>query len=95
MLSKEQITSVIKVFEPYLPKKIGIFGSTARNMETISSDIDIMYSLQRPISLFTVARIQIILQEKLGKKVDLVSEEAIHPKLKKYIAKDLKLIYAK
>ena len=34
------------------------------------------------------------LEEKLNKKVDLVSEKHIHPKLKPYIMNDLKIIYS-
>ncbi len=33
------------------------------------------------------------LTEKLKKKIDLVSENAVHPKLKEYIQSDLKVIY--
>jgi predicted nucleotidyltransferase len=33
------------------------------------------------------------LEENLDKKVDLVSEKHIHPKLKPYIMNDLKIIY--
>lgn len=94
MLTKTEIATVIRVFEPYLPKTLGIFGSVARNESHANSDIDILYTLEGPISLFTLARLQITLEEKLDKKVDLVSEGALHPKLKSSILKDLKILYA-
>lgn len=94
MLAQQEIEIIIKAFEPYSPNKIALFGSTARNQEGDKSDIDILYALKRPISLFTLAGIQIFLEEKLGRKVDLVSEEALHPKLKDGIMGDLKVLYA-
>ncbi len=94
MLTLKEINIIITTFEPYLPQKIGVFGSTARNQNTETSDLDILYSLKHPISLFTVAKLQILLEKQLGKKIDLVSEEALHPKLKNSILEDLKVLYA-
>lgn len=94
MLSTVEIEIIIEAFKPYNPIKIGLFGSTARNEETDKSDIDILYLLKNPISLFTLAGLQIDLEEKLKKKVDLVSEGGLHPKLKPYILNDLEILYA-
>ena len=93
MLSQKEIDIIIKILKPYNPKRIGLFGSVARNEETSSSDIDILYSFNTPISLFTKYNIVEELQSKLNKEIDLVSENAVHPKLKQYIYNDLKMIY--
>jgi len=93
MLSKRQINTIIKVLKPYNPKRIGLFGSVARGEETASSDIDILYNFDSPVTLFNLVEIQDKLQKILKKEVDLVSENAIHPKLKDYIFNDLKVIY--
>ena len=93
MLSKRQINTIIKILKPYNPKRIGLFGSVARSEETASSDIDILYCFNTPISLFTKYDIVEELQFKLHKEIDLVSENAVHPKLKQYIYNDLKMIY--
>jgi len=79
---------------PFRPVKIGIFGSVARNRETNDSDIDILYQLKDTVGLFNLVRIKNNLEEKLHKKVDLVSEKYIHPKLKPHIMNDLKIIYS-
>jgi predicted nucleotidyltransferase len=93
MLTQKEIDIIINTLKPYNPKRIGLFGSVARNEETSSSDIDILYSFNTPISLFTkydiIEKLQFILQ----KEIDLVSENAVHPKLKQYIYNDLKMIY--
>ena len=93
MLSKNQIKVIIDVLKPYNPKRIGLFGSVARNEETPDSDIDILYDFNTPITLFNLVDIKNKLTEKLKKNIDLVSERAVHPKLKGYIQSDLKIIY--
>ncbi len=93
MLSQKEIQIIIEILKPYNPKRIGLFGSVARNEETPTSDIDILYSFNTPISLFGLVDIQNALQKKLSKKIDLVSENAVHPLLKESIFNDLKIIY--
>lgn len=93
MLSQKEIQIIIEILKPYNPKRIGLFGSVSRNEETETSDIDILYSFNTPISLFTKYDIVEELKLKLHKKIDLVSENSVHPKLKQYIYNDLKMIY--
>ncbi|MFY7743608.1 MAG: nucleotidyltransferase family protein [Flavobacterium sp.] len=93
MLSQKEIDIIIETLKPYNPKRIALFGSVARNEETPSSDIDIMYSFNSPISLFGLVQIQQKLQSIFNKKIDLVSEKSVHPLLKKSIFNDLKIIY--
>jgi predicted nucleotidyltransferase len=93
MLTKNQINIIIDTMKPYNPVRIGIFGSVARGENTEKSDIDILYQLQDTVGLFNLVRIKNNLEKKLNKKVDLVSEKYVHPKLKPYILNDLKIIY--
>ena len=93
MLTQKEIDIIIDTLKPYNPKRIGVFGSVARNEEKISSDIDILYNFDSPISLFVKYRLLEALKNKLYKKIDLVSEKAIHFEIKKYIYNDLKVIY--
>jgi len=93
MLSKNQINTIIRILKPYNPKKIGLFGSVARNEESEESDIDILYDFAAPVTLINLVEMQNKLQNELHKKIDLVSENAIHPKLKDFILNDLRIIY--
>ncbi len=80
---------------PYDPAKIGIFGSFARNEQNSESDLDILVHLNSDISLLDLVRMERELSQILGTKVDLVTEESIkNPKLKKYIEKDLEIIFS-
>jgi predicted nucleotidyltransferase len=93
MLTEVQKDIIINTIIPFQPIKIGVFGSAARNENTENSDIDILYLLKDTVGLFNLVRMKDNLEEKLNKKVDLVSEKYIHPKLKPYIMNDLKIIY--
>jgi len=93
MLTQEQINIIIETMKPYNPTKIGIFGSVARNEDKENSDIDILYSFNSIYTLFDLAGIQIELEEKLNKEVDLVEYSTINHRLKETILLDSKLIY--
>jgi predicted nucleotidyltransferase len=94
MITEKQKNIIIDTIKPFNPVKIGIFGSVARGENTENSDIDILYQLEDPVGLFNLVRIKNSLEKKLNKKVDLVSERYVHPKLKPSIMNDLKIIYS-
>lgn len=78
---------IIKILKKYHVKKAGIFGSYARNEQKKKSDIDILIELPRGMGLEFVG-LHIELQEKLKKKVDLVTYSSIHPMLKERVLRD-------
>lgn len=92
MLTNSQNTIILNVLAPYGPARVGIFGSYARNEQKKESDLDLLVHFSKSISLFDLVGLEIELSEKLGIKVDLVTERAVHPKLKSYINQDLKVI---
>jgi len=94
MISELQKNIIINTIMPLAPVQIGIFGSAARGENTENSDIDILYQLKDTVGLFNIVRVKDNLEKKLNKKVDLVSEKYIHPKLKPLIMKDLIIIYS-
>jgi predicted nucleotidyltransferase len=94
MIDEVQKNIIIEAIMPFHPVKIGIFGSTARSESTENSDIDILYQLKEAVGLFSLVRMKDDLEQKLNKKVDLVSEKYIHPTLKPYVMNDLKIIYS-
>ena len=93
MLSKNQLHIIIETLKPYQPKSIGLFGSVARNEENSDSDIDILFSLYKPIGLFTLSKIHFELEEKLHKKVDLVSENGLSKFIKDKVLKEVRYLY--
>lgn len=94
-MTREEIQHTIKNYlDQYPISRIGIFGSFARNEERPDSDIDILVTFEEPISLFALVRIHRELSELLNRKVDIVSEKYLHPRMKEAVQKDLKIIAA-
>ncbi len=89
---KKQIVPILK---HHGVTKAALFGSVARGEVKKNSDIDILVKLKKGKSLFDFVGLKIELEERLGKKVDLVTYRAIKPRLKDIILKDEKIIYEK
>lgn len=93
------IQSIKKQIVPILKRqgvtKAALFGSYARGEMKKGSDIDVLVRLKKGKSLFDFVGLKLELEEKLDKKVDLVSYGAIKPHLKNIILKDEKVIYEK
>lgn len=70
--------------------KAGIFGSYARGDQKKDSDVDILIEIpkDRKFSLLDLAGLQLELEEKLGKKVDILTYKSIHHLLKKRILEE-------
>jgi len=62
-----------------------VFGSYVRGEEKENSDIDMLVDFPRGKGLFEFAGLEQELEDVLGKKVDLVEYESLHPLLKERI----------
>lgn len=94
MEHQEINSKIISHLSQYRPEKIGIFGSFARKEEDEKSDIDILVKFKETISLLDLARIHRELSALLGKKVDIVTEQALkNNRIRKSIYKDLQIIF--
>ena len=78
--------------EAFGVKKIGVFGSYAREMAvTHISDIDILVEFSRPIG-WEIVDLHAYLERLLDNKVDLVTVNALKPELKSTILSEV--VYA-
>lgn len=78
---------IINVLNKNNVKRAGIFGSYARGEQKKNSDIDILIEPPKNIG-FGFVGIALELEEKLGKKVDLLTYNGISPHFKKSILED-------
>lgn len=65
-----------------------VFGSYARNDAHEGSDLDLLLSFHTRKSLLDLVALQLELEEKLGMKVDIVTEESLHPRLRPLIDRE-------
>ncbi len=72
-----------------------IFGSHARGEARPDSDLDILIRFEKgnKKSLLDLIGLENDLKDYLGVKIDLVTEDAVHPYIKDSIKKDLILLY--
>ncbi|MFH1564837.1 MAG: nucleotidyltransferase family protein [bacterium] len=73
--------------------KAAVFGSAARGEMKKNSDIDILIKYRGKRSLLDLIRLEFELEEKLGRKIDLLTYKSIHPLLRDIILKEQKVIY--
>ncbi len=73
--------------------KAGIFGSFARGDYKKNSDLDILIKFKGKKSLFDLSKLEIELEKKLKKKVDVLTYNSINPLLKNKILKEEVKIY--
>ena len=72
-----------------------LFGSFARGEERQDSDVDLLVEFDHssPIGLFAYARMWREIEERLGKKVDLVEDGTLLPFASESANRDKRLIY--
>lgn len=86
---KKKIVSILK---KYKIKKAGIFGSYVRGEQKNDSDVDILIQPNKGMG-FKFVGIKLELEDRLRKKVDLITYKGIHPLIKNNILKEeVKLI---
>ena len=83
--TKQLIRSTKQILKNNGVIKAGLFGSFARGEATKSSDVDLLIEFCGRRSLLELAGLKIQLEEKLHRKVDLVTYRSIHPRLRKQI----------
>lgn len=73
----------------YNVKVLGIFGSFSRGDTGRKSDIDILVDFSETPDFFEFIRLEEFLRKLLGRKVDLVTRNALKPSIKNAILKEM------
>jgi uncharacterized protein len=83
------------ICERYGVAELLVFGSAARDDIRSDSDIDILYTLRPGTRLgWDIEQLADELAEVFGRTVDLVSRQALHPRLKKSVLSEARTMYA-
>ena len=74
-------------------KSIAVFGSVARDQATRASDVDILVDFSSKPGLFEFVELKEHLESLLNCRVDLVTPDALHPRLRDRILREA--VYAR
>jgi hypothetical protein len=93
MMGQKEITEILKKHQDFLRERyrvrhIGLFGSFVRDEQNQDSDIDLLVDYD-PVIGWDVFELHEFLEEKLGRKVDLVPTRSIRPQLKEAILREV------
>ncbi len=76
---------IVEILKKHGVKRAAVFGSFARGEEKKKSDIDILVEVPEKMSLLGFIGLELEIEDKLKRKVDLVEYGYVHPLLKEQI----------
>ena len=77
-LLKDKRETILQLAARYGARNVRVFGSVARGEAGQKSDVDLLVDMEPGRSLLDHVALWQDLQELLGRKVDVVSEKALH-----------------
>lgn len=69
-------------------KSLSVFGSVARDEAGPESDVDLLVEFDRPVGYFHLFDVQDYLEKLLGRRVDLVTPDALRRQLRGRILRE-------
>lgn len=93
VVTRDQALRVLSRLKPKLAERYGVirialFGSTARDEAGPDSDVDVVVDFDGPATSKRYFGVQFLLEDELGRPVDLVSNKALRPELRPYIERE-------
>ncbi|MFO8012832.1 MAG: nucleotidyltransferase family protein [Phycisphaerae bacterium] len=77
-LVAEKRGDILRLAERHGARNVRVFGSAANGQTGPESDVDFLVDLDEDRSLLDLGALLMDLQDLLGRKVDLVTEQALH-----------------
>lgn len=83
-MTPESVIATLRSMLPTLRDRFGVrslmlFGSVARGGCGPASDVDLLVEFDRPIGYFAFFQLQDLLEEALGRRVDLGTPDTLRP----------------
>lgn len=93
-LSREEALETLTTLKPELQERFGVatlalFGSTARDEANNDSDVDLLVTFSDPITFRSFMGALHLIEDTLGKKVDLIPEDELRDAFRPYVEQDL------
>lgn len=81
-LLKEKREEILRIAARHGARNVRVFGSVVRGESDDQSDIDFLVELESGRSLLDHAALLVDLEELLGRKVDVVTERGLRPRIR-------------
>jgi len=96
MITKNDILNKLRDLKPilhreYSVKQIGLFGSFSDDSNSEDSDIDLLVEFEKPIG-WKYFSLEIYLENIFGRKIDLVTKNALKEQIKERILKQVNYV---
>ena len=97
MRSRDEILETLGRLNPELRstfkvRRIGLFGSFARQEQRPDSDIDLLVDFSEDADLFDLIKLKYFLEDRLGHRVDIVPERALRDELRQSVHADVSYV---
>jgi len=79
---------IVRIAASHGARHVRLFGSVARGDATDQSDVDVLVDLESGRSLMDHARLIVDLERLLGRRVDVVTERGLRPRVRDAILRD-------
>ncbi len=93
MLPEEIRQRLLPVLKRHDVIRAAIFGSFARGEAEAGSDLDILVDLPGTKSLLDLVALKLDLEAELGREVDVLTYQALHPRIRDRVLREQVVIY--
>ena len=87
-LLTENRQEILALAQQYGAKNVRVFGSVARGEDDEQSDIDFLVEMEPTRSLFDLGGFMMSLQELLGRRVDVVTEDGLKMRIRERVLQE-------
>jgi uncharacterized protein len=92
-MRREEAISALRAYLPEIRREFGVrrialFGSTARGEAEEESDLDILVDFEKDPTFLSFMGLKAFLEDHLGRKVDLVTSDALKPRLRPIVERE-------
>jgi predicted nucleotidyltransferase len=92
-MERDEILRLLRERQPQMRalgvKSLALFGSVAREESTPASDIDVLVEFESPATFDAYMETRFFLEDLLGLQVDLVTPQALRPRMRPNVERDL------
>ncbi len=92
-MTRTELLALLAQHKPVLAERFGVrrlalFGSFARGTPRGDSDIDLLVDFNGPATSKRYFGVQFYLEDLMGRDIDLVTDDALRPRLRPYVERD-------